>query len=141
MASMAGTAVPAAIEAMCLLKSATQARYGLPINDATTLSVDDVLRMVTSGGARALMLQDDIGALEVGKKTDIILVNHQGPHTRPTYNLWRTLVMFATPQGVTDVVMDGVVLMRGRAFTQEDETEIIEKATEPMQRVARRAGF
>ena len=126
---------------MRLLKGATQARYGLPINDATVLPVEDVLRMVTSGGARALMLQDRIGTLEVGKKADIILVRHTGPHMAPTHNLLRTLVMCAAPQDVNDVVVDGVVLMRDRELVQADEEEIIRKATEHMEAVAERAGF
>ena len=75
--------------------------------------------------------------MNVGKKADRILVNHQGPNLRTSHNLRRALVMCMTHQAVTDVV----VLMRARAFTQVDETEIIEKAMEPMQLVARRAGF
>jgi len=126
---------------MRLLKGATQARYGLPINDATTLPVEDTLRMVTSGGARALMLQDHIGALEVGNKADMILVRHTGPHMTPTHSLVRALVMCATPQDVSDVVVDGAVLMRDRELTQADEEEIIRKATEHMHAVANRAGF
>jgi len=124
-----------------LLKSATQARYGLPINDATVLPVEDVLRMWTSGGARALMLQDHIGTIEVGKRADIILVDPRGPHMAPTHNLLRTLVVCAGPRDVADVVVDGAVLMRDRNLTQADEAEIISKATEHMHAVARRAGF
>jgi 5-methylthioadenosine/S-adenosylhomocysteine deaminase len=124
-----------------LLKSATQARHGLPINDATVLPVEDVLRMWTSGGARALMLQDRIGTLEVGKRADIILLSLQGPHMTPTHSLLRTLVMCATPGDVTDVIVDGAILMRDRILTQVDEAEIVAKATEHMHAVAQRAGF
>jgi 5-methylthioadenosine/S-adenosylhomocysteine deaminase len=124
-----------------LLKSATQARYGLPINDATVLPVQDGLRMLTLGGARALCLQDQIGTLEVGKKADIILIRHTSPHLAPTFNLVRTLVMCATPSDVSDVIVNGDVLMRERRLTQMDEVEIVAKATEHMSLVARRAGF
>lgn len=124
-----------------LLKSATQARYGLPINDATVLPVEDVLRMWTSGGARALMLQDRIGTLEVGKRADIILVSVQGAHMAPTHSLLRTLVMCATPGDVTDVIVDGAIVMRDQVLTQADEAEIVAKATEHMHAVAQRAGF
>jgi 5-methylthioadenosine/S-adenosylhomocysteine deaminase len=124
-----------------LLKSATQARYGLPINDATVLPVESVLRMWTSGGARALLLQDRIGTLEAGKRADIILLNLQGPHMTPTYSPLRTMVMCATPSDVTDVVVDGAILMRDRCLTQVDEAETVAKAGEHMQAIARRAGF
>jgi len=128
-------------EGMRLLKSALQARYGLPINDATVLPVEDVLRMVTSGGARALLLQDRIGALEVGKKADIILLNVQGPHIQPTYDLLRTLVMCAGPAEVADVIVDGALLMQDRELLQVDEAEVLAKAAEHMRAVAKRANL
>jgi 5-methylthioadenosine/S-adenosylhomocysteine deaminase len=124
-----------------LLKSATQARYGLPINDATVLPVESVLRMWTSGGARALLLQNRIGTLEAGKRADIILLSHQGPHITPTHSLLRTMAMWATPADVTDVIVDGTILMRARTLTQVDEAEIVAKASEHMQAIAQRAGF
>lgn len=128
-------------ESMRLLKSATQARYGLPINDATALPVEDVLRMVTSGGARALLLEDQVGTLEVGKRADIILVDHTGLHMSPTHNLLRAVAMCATPQDVRDVIVDGAILMRDRQLVRASEQEIIRRAAEHMQAVAIRAGF
>ncbi len=124
-----------------LLKSATQARYGLPINDATVLPVEALLRMWTSGGARALLLQDCVGTLEVGKQADIVLFDYRKPHMSPTHNLLRTLVVCSRPQDVTDVVVDGAVLMRDGRLTQADEGEIIAKAAEHLRAVAQRAGI
>jgi 5-methylthioadenosine/S-adenosylhomocysteine deaminase len=124
-----------------LLKSATQARYGLPINDATVLPVQDALRMLTSGGARALSLQHESGTLEVGKKADIILIDHTSPHLAPTHNLLRTLLMCASPSDVSDVIVDGILLMRDRRLTQADEAEILAKASEHLSAVARRLGW
>ena len=77
--------------------------------------------MLTAGGARALRLQDEVGTLEVGKKADIILVDHTAAHMRPTHNLIRTLAMCATPQDVKDGIVAGAVLMRDRMLTQLDE--------------------
>ncbi|MBN1261587.1 MAG: amidohydrolase [Anaerolineae bacterium] len=126
---------------MRLLKSAIQASRGLPINDATVLPVEDALRMATAGGARAVRLERDIGALDVGKKADLILVDSTAPHLYPTHNLLRTLVMSATPQDVQDVIVDGVVLMRDRRLTQIDEEKVLRKANEQLIAIARRAEF
>lgn len=128
-------------ESMRLLKMATQARYGLPINDATVLPIEALLHMATAGGARALQLQDRTGTLEVGKKADVILVDTTGPHITPTHNLLRTLVMSATPHDVRDVIVDGVVLMRDRVLTQIDEEAVIHKAAEHLQAITKRARF
>jgi 5-methylthioadenosine/S-adenosylhomocysteine deaminase len=103
--------------------------------------VEDALRMATSGGARALLLDTQIGTLEIDKKADIILVDYTAPHMQPTHHLLRTLVMCATPHDVQDVVVDGAVLMRDRVLTQVDEEEIMRKATEHMDAIAERAGF
>ncbi len=95
--------------------------------------------MATSGGARALMLQDQIGTLEIGKRADIILIDCHGPHISPTHHLLRTLVMCARPEDVSDVIMDGKLLMQNRILVQADEAEIVAKARERMLAVARRA--
>lgn len=128
-------------EAMRLLKSALQARYGLPINDATVLPIEEALRMATVGGARALMLQDQLGSLETGKKADIILIDVHRPHLNPTHHLLRTLVMCARPGDVTDVIVDGKLLMQNRILAQVDEAEIVAKAHERLLAVAHRAGL
>jgi len=129
-----------------LLKSAIQAYRGLPINDAAILPVEDLLRMATSGGARALRLQSHTGTLETGKQADIILVDatappYSAPHLQPTQHLLRTLVMSAGAHDVSDVIVDGVVLMQERRLTQVDEAEIICKAGEHLQAITRRAGI
>jgi 5-methylthioadenosine/S-adenosylhomocysteine deaminase len=124
-----------------LLKSAIQASRGLPINDATVVPVEAILRMATQGGARALMMQDDVGTLAVGKKADVILIDQTAPHMSPTHHLLRTLVMCATPHDVQDVIVNGRVLMRDRMLAEIDEQEVIRKAAEHLRAVARRAGF
>jgi len=126
---------------MRLLKSSQQASRGLPINDATVLPVEDGLRMMTSGGARALLLQDEVGTLEVGKKADLILVDASGPEMAPTHDLQRSLAMCATPYNVRDVIVDGQVLMQDRELTTVDEAEVIRQAGEHMAAIAQRAGF
>ncbi len=128
-------------EGMRLLKSACQAHYGLPINDATVLPIRDAWRIATLGGARALGLQDDIGTLEAGKKADLILLDVTGPHFAPTHNLVNTMVMAGRPHDVTDVIIDGTVVMRDRVLTRVDEAEIRARATEHMQAVAQRANL
>ena len=50
------------------------------------------LEMATIGGARALHLEKQIGSLEVGKKADLILVDINGPHATPMYNVYSQLV-------------------------------------------------
>jgi 5-methylthioadenosine/S-adenosylhomocysteine deaminase len=128
-------------EQMRLLRSAMQARYGIEINDPFTLPFLELLKMVTSAGARAVMLQDEIGALEVGKKADIILLGLDKPHLSPSVNLLKSIVMAAGPNDVQDVIVDGKLLMHDRVLLHLDEEQIRRQAATAMQQAGKRAGL
>jgi 5-methylthioadenosine/S-adenosylhomocysteine deaminase len=125
-------------EPMRLLKYAMQARYGIEINDPLTLPALDVLRMATAGGAKALMLADEIGTLDVGKKADVILLDIDQPHLAPTANLPQTVVMAAGPGDVKDVIVDGKLLMKDRQLLHLDEETIRNDASEVLKAMAQR---
>lgn len=128
-------------EQMRLLKSATQARYGIEINDPLALPTAETLRMATAGGARAMMLEHEIGAIEIGKHADIVLLNLDVPHLSPTADLRKTIVMSAGPADVCDVMVHGQLLLRGRQFIALDEEQIRHQAAETLMRVGHRAGL
>jgi len=86
--------------------------------DATWMTVSDTLRLAMRGGARALGLGDRIGALEPGRRADIILIDLQGLHCRPLHDPRAALVYSVRASDVRTVVVDGRVLMRdGRLLT------------------------
>jgi 5-methylthioadenosine/S-adenosylhomocysteine deaminase len=118
-----------------VLKYAIQARYGLPIFDPLALPYKELFRMATVGGAKALMREDELGTLEVGKKADIVLLDWDQPHLHPTRDVLRTLVMVACARDVSDVLVDGRILLRDREFVTLDEEEIMAKAEEHLQRL------
>jgi 5-methylthioadenosine/S-adenosylhomocysteine deaminase len=80
--------------------------------DPTALPAITVLAMATSGGARAIGLDDVTGSLEVGKRADIIQVAFDDVHHVPTYDVVSHLVYVSDEQDVASVVVDGKVLMR-----------------------------
>ncbi|MFF9780054.1 amidohydrolase [Streptomyces sp. NPDC013978] len=91
------------------------------VRDATWMTVSDTLRMAVRGGARALGLQDRIGALEPGMRADIVLTDLSGPHCRPLHDPRAALVYSARAADVRTVVVDGRVLMRdGRLLTVDE---------------------
>jgi 5-methylthioadenosine/S-adenosylhomocysteine deaminase len=96
-----------------------------PVNmDATT-----VLKMVTSWGASLLGLEKEIGTIEVDKKADIIVVDLSSPHLVPLYNPLSAIVYSASGADVKDVIVNGRVLLKDRAFVTLDPDEIIERVT------------
>jgi 5-methylthioadenosine/S-adenosylhomocysteine deaminase len=95
--------------------------------------------MATQGGARAVMLHDEIGTLEPGKKADIILLNINRLHLSPTADLPKTVVLNGGPDDVSDVIVDGKVLIENGAFREFDVGEIRRKAGEALLRVGKKA--
>lgn len=128
-------------EPMHLLKYAMTARYGIEINDPLALPALETLKMATQGGARAVMLQDEIGTLEVGKKADVILLDLDQPHLSPTADLPKTIASTAGPADVTDVIVDGALIIRDREFLHLDEEAIRREAGATLLAVGKRANL
>ncbi|HEY1361076.1 MAG TPA: amidohydrolase family protein [Xanthobacteraceae bacterium] len=105
--------------------------------DVGIVSGYDALRLATMGGARALGMENDIGSLEVGKKADIILVDVMTPWCRPirTENFISDLVFNANGSDVTDVFVDGRVVMEGRQVRTVDSAAIMRECQERAERL------
>ncbi|MDZ4765252.1 MAG: amidohydrolase, partial [Chloroflexota bacterium] len=79
-----------------------------------------------------------IGALEVGKLADIILVDVSGLHHQPLYNLGASLVYSARASDVQTVIVNGDVIMRDRRLLTLDKAEIIANVRASMARLSQR---
>lgn len=85
-----------------------------------------VLELATMGGARALGLEREIGSLEPGKKADLFLLNLRLPWLNPIRpeNLVTNIVYNANGSDVTDVIVDGRVVVAGGRSATVDEDEV-----------------
>ena len=124
-----------------VFRSGIHAFWGLPVFDPVVLKATELLKMVTLGGARALLLDDEIGTIEVGKKADLILIDLDQPHLTPTHNLINTIVEGATGKDVVDSVIDGKVVMKDREVNTLDEDKIIHECQQRMIAISKRAGI
>ena len=98
--------------------------------DPTVMGAENVLRMATIEGAKAMGIEDITGSLEVGKKADVILVDTAKPHLTPLYNPYSHLVYSARGNDVSHVVINGQVVMEDRKLTTLDLSEIMVQAKE-----------
>ena len=96
--------------------------------DSTALPAEKVFEMATIGGARALGLQDEIGAIEVGKKADLVLLDMKKPHLTPFRHPMSHIVYAANGGDVDTVICNGKILMRNKELKVIDETEVIKLA-------------
>jgi len=88
--------------------------------DPTVLPANQVLKMATIGGARALNLGDEIGSLEPGKRADLILVDLNSLNLTPMYDVVSHLVYAANAHDVCMTMIDGKIVYRNRELMTID---------------------
>jgi 5-methylthioadenosine/S-adenosylhomocysteine deaminase len=103
--------------------------------DPVNMGATTVLKMATIWGAGVLGLEKEIGTIEVGKKADIITIDFRKPHLTPLYNPMSTIVYSASGSDVRDVIVNGRVLMKDRAFTGLDAEEVMAKVREISEKI------
>lgn len=96
--------------------------------DASALPAEQVLRMATLEGARALGMAAEIGSLQVGKSADVVAVDLSGVSSQPIYHPISQLIYTATRESVSDVWVAGRRLLRERTLTTLDEEEIVRRS-------------
>ncbi len=97
----------------------------LTSGEASLAPAEEVLRAATIDGARALGLDDLIGSLEVGKRADVVLLDLDAPHLTPVHDVAALLVFAAGRGDVTDVLVDGDLVVRNRRSTRVDAGELL----------------
>lgn len=124
-----------------VFRSGIHAYWGLPVFDPLVMPANELLKMITVGGAQALQIEKEVGTIEVGKKADVILVNIEQPHIWPTRNLVNTIVESVTSKDVEDVIIDGKLVMKNREMLTLDEERIMYESAASMESIAQKAGI
>lgn len=92
-------------------------------NDPTALAVDDVLKMATVNGAKALGISN-LGTIEIGMKADCIILNTDKPYYYPKYNMKSAIVYSGSASDVETVIIDGKIVMENNKILTLDEEKI-----------------
>ncbi|MCI0846363.1 MAG: amidohydrolase family protein, partial [Chloroflexi bacterium] len=80
------------------------------------------------GGANILGLGTEIGALEVGKKADLFMIDMLRPHLVPTLRIVSAFVHNGQPADITSVMVDGRWVMRDGKVLTVDEDDVVRRA-------------
>ena len=88
---------------------------------------EEVLRWATVNGYRLMGIPDG-GAIAVGNRADLILVDLMSPHLVPHLRPLDTFVHQANSGDIADVMVDGKWLMRDGTVTVMDEAAIVRDA-------------
>ncbi len=93
----------------------------------TVLPAEQVVRISTMGSAAVIGKEDKIGSLEIGKKADIIFIDANEPNAVPIYNIYSGLVYTILGNEVTDVIINGKIIMRDDIILTIDEEIVKQK--------------
>jgi cytosine/adenosine deaminase-related metal-dependent hydrolase len=105
----------------------------------TALPAERALRLATIDGARALGLAAVTGSIEVGKRADLVVVRVDGVHAEPGGSVPSKLVYACGARDVTDVLVDGEVLVRAGEHTRVDPGRVAARAREEARALVGRA--
>lgn len=88
--------------------------------DRTILPSVELVEMATLGGAKVLGIDKEVGSIEVGKKADLTLIETKSVNMQPIYDYYSAVVYSSNPGNVDTVVVDGVVVVRGKKLVSGD---------------------
>ncbi|MEX2525049.1 MAG: amidohydrolase family protein [Gammaproteobacteria bacterium] len=99
------------------------------------------LRAATIEGARALMWDDEIGSLEIGKKADFILFDLDNIEWTPYHDPLQALVFSASSSTIEETWVNGMPLYENGQVNNLDERDIRRQARRLAAETVRRAGL
>ena len=108
--------------------------------DPTTIPAKTALAMATRIGANAIHLGDITGSLEVNKKADLILIDMNPLHNTPRFRrdpdgIYGDIVYASKSTDVTDVMVNGVWLMRSRNLQTLNEADLLSQVDDYTQKI------
>ncbi|MBP8641147.1 MAG: amidohydrolase [Oscillospiraceae bacterium] len=107
--------------------------------DPTAVPSQDILRMATINGAKALLDEKEYGSLESGKKADLIIINPYGASMMPVNDKIAALVTAMHSSNIESTMCNGKWLMRDRKILTLDEDAILEAGCEHANAIYKRA--
>ena len=115
---------------MVELMKFTALQHKVNTRNPMAISAEKVLELATIDGARAIGMEKEIGSLEVGKKADLVVFDPlESPKAIPMHNPVSTLVYSSSLKNITDVMVDGEVLMKdGIIVKVADEKKVYRDA-------------
>ncbi|MFN3786903.1 MAG: amidohydrolase [Sulfurihydrogenibium azorense] len=91
----------------------------------TVLPARQVLAMITRQGAKAVMMEDKIGSIEVGKDADIVVIDVNQPHLQPLFDPYTQIVYSAKGLDVDTVIINGKVVMKNKVVQTVEKDKVL----------------
>lgn len=103
--------------------------------DASAIDANEVLKMATMNGARAMGLSSCM-SLEPGQLADLIVIDLKQPNMQPMNNLTKNIVYSGSKQNIAMTMINGNILYdKGQFYVGEDPEKIYQRANEIIERI------
>ncbi len=109
--------------------------------DPALFGAEQAFTCATLNAAKALLLADQIGSLEPGKRADFVAHDTWRPEWRPLLNVMNQLVWSADGRGVHSVWVDGRRVVENYRCTRIDEDRIYAEVQAAGEAIVARAGL
>ncbi len=108
--------------------------------DPTTLPARSTLLMATRLGAQAMHIGHLTGSIEKGKRADLILIDLNPLHNSPRFRhdpngTYGQIIYAGKASDVTDVMVNGVWLLRDRVLTRLNQEDLLVQSREYARRI------
>lgn len=100
------------------------------------MPIAQALAIATHGSAQVYGQPTELGAVEAGYLADLILIDLNGTHHQPLYNVGMSLVYNLQPPDVRTVIIDGQVVMRDRQLLTIDKAEVFAQVRSRKERLS-----
>lgn len=115
--------------------------FATGVTDPTAVPAEAILKMVTIDGAKAVMWDNEIGSLEVGKKADLVIVSLSRWTPVPVIDKIASLVYSVRNENIESVMCNGKWIMRDHKILTVNEEKALQSAAEAADDVLKRAGI
>lgn len=112
------------VKSAALLHKVTQPEY------TTWPTADEVLWAATRGGATSARLGAQVGAIEAGRKADLVLLDLRSVNFTPVNDLAQHLVYVENGESITEVWVNGQPVVRDGRCLLIDERAVLDEVRE-----------
>lgn len=107
------------------------------LSSGESVDASDVLFAATTGGARALQMEDVTGALEEGLQADLAVISLKGAHQQPHFDAASALLFTSSARDVLLTVVAGREVFRDGRVAGVDEEGLAARMTEIREKLKR----
>jgi len=104
--------------------------HRLPGIKEPAVNAHQVLKMATINAARPTFFHERIGALETGRRADMVILDHaslEGPYLDPDLNVVDALINRGKTRDIKTVIIDGRVVLKDGEFPGLSKADVVQE--------------